>query len=233
VLHNGSPEFEKSFITHPLPIRHQTYFSTNRFPTTDRIELLDTVRFAGNIDVKITNVGKADTVYDLRHEPAESVISYRGGNTSPLNVPFLEGDEATVTFSATEFVVKAGQSFTVNVQFQEPSTGLASEFPFYSGYIVAAPRVEGVAPVRLPYAGVKGDVSKVPMLDTNAGYPYFVVVNNGEAKRVGAGYTIDWNADQPRIYTRLGSHTPELCKYCEQGPYTVTVSSTFVHLRLD
>ncbi|KAK3811222.1 MAG: peptidase S8/S53 domain-containing protein [Benniella sp.] len=187
-----------------------TYFSTNRFPTTDRIELLDTVRFAGNIDVKITNVGKADTVYDLRHEPAESVISYRDGNTSPLNVPFLGEDVATVTFSATELVVKVNETVTVNVRFQEPSTGLACEFPFYSGYIVAAPRIEGVAPVRLPYAGVKGDVSKVPMLDTKAGYPYFAIVNNGEAKRVGAGYTIDWNADQPRIYTRLGSHTPEL-----------------------
>ncbi|KAK3811223.1 MAG: peptidase S8/S53 domain-containing protein [Benniella sp.] len=187
-----------------------TYFSTDRFPTTDRIELLDSVRFAGKIGVKITNVGKADTVYDLRHEPAESVISYRDGNTSPLNIPILGEDVATVTFSATEIVVKVNETFTVNLQFQEPSTGLASEFPFYSGFIVAAPRVEGVAPVRLPYAGVKGDVSKVPMLDTKAGYPYFAIVNNGEAKRVGPGYTIDWNVDQPRIYTRLGSHTPEL-----------------------
>ncbi|KAK3811221.1 MAG: peptidase S8/S53 domain-containing protein [Benniella sp.] len=190
-----------------------TYFSTDRFPATDRIELLDSVHFpnTSTINVKITNLGKNETVYSLSHQPAESVVSYRGGNTSPLSTPILGDDQATVTFSNTTVTVPADDSVTITLQFQEPSTGLASEFPFYSGFIVATPQVGNPVPVRLPYAGVKGDVSKVPMLDTKAGYPYFVIANKtGETRRVEAGYTIDWNADQPRIYTRLGSHTPEL-----------------------
>ncbi|KAF9353893.1 hypothetical protein BGX34_011306 [Mortierella sp. NVP85] len=193
-------------------ITAKSYFSTTRFPTTDRIELLDTVRFAGNIDVKITNVGDADIDYTLSHEPAESAISYRGGNTSPFSTPLLEDDEATVTFSMSNVTVPAGQSVTVNVQFQEPSSGLASEFPFYSGYIVASPQVRDAAPLRLPYAGIKGDVSKVPMLDTDAGFPKFAVYSKetGETKPVEEGHRIDWNTEQPLVQTRLGSHTPEL-----------------------
>ncbi|KAK3811218.1 MAG: peptidase S8/S53 domain-containing protein [Benniella sp.] len=187
-----------------------TYFSTNRFPTTDRIELLDSVRFAGKINVQITNVGKNETVYTLSHEPAQSVISYRGGNTSPFTTPLLENDEATVTFSNTSVTVPAGKSVTISLQFQEPSTGLASEFPFYSGYIVATPR--DAVPVRLPYAGIKGDVSQVPMLDTKAGFPNFVIYNknNQQTRNVTAGYKINWDVDEPQIRTRLGSHTPEL-----------------------
>ncbi|KAK3811217.1 MAG: peptidase S8/S53 domain-containing protein [Benniella sp.] len=190
----------------------KSYFSTTRFPTTDRIELLDTVRFAGNIDVNITNVGEADTNYTLSHEPAESAISYRGGNTSPFGTPLLEDDEAVVAFSKSIVTVPAGQSVTINLQFQEPSSGLASEFPFYSGYIVATPQVQDAAPLRLPYAGIKGDISQVPMLDTNAGFPKFAVFINAtkEMKPVEAGHKIDWNTEQPLVQTRLGSHTPEL-----------------------
>ncbi|KAK3811216.1 MAG: peptidase S8/S53 domain-containing protein [Benniella sp.] len=207
----------------------KSYFSTTRFPTTDRIELLDTVRFAGNIDVEVTNVGEADIDYTLSHEPAESAISYRGGNTSPFGTPLLEDDEATVAFSMSNsplqagqpFKVAAGQSVTINLQFQEPSTGLASEFPFYSGYIVATPQIQDAAPLRLPYAGIKGDISQVPMLDTNAGFPKFAVFINAtkEMKPVEAGHKIDWNTEQPLVQTRLGSHTPELsiCLHDEAG----------------
>jgi len=152
-------------------------------------------------------------VYDLSHEPAESVISYRGGNTSPFTTPLLGNDQATVTFSNSSVTVPAGGSVTINLLFQEPSTGLAAEFPFYSGYIVATPR--DAVPVRLPYAGIKGDVSLVPMLDTQAGFPNFVVYDKKtqQTKNVTAGYKINWDVDQPQIRTRLGSHTPELCEY--------------------
>ncbi|KAK3811220.1 MAG: peptidase S8/S53 domain-containing protein [Benniella sp.] len=191
-----------------------TYFSTDRFPATDRIELLDSVRFPGtsNINVKIKNHGPNVTVYSLSHQPAESVISYRGGNTSPLTSPIFGDDQATVAFALTEVTVPSGQTVAIKVQFQEPSTGLASEFPFYSGYIVATPRVDNPIPVRLPYAGLKVDISGVPMMDTKAGFPNFIVFDtrNNQTKSVEPGYQLDWSFEQPQIRTRLGSHTPEL-----------------------
>lgn len=189
----------------------------------DRIELLDSVHFAGkSVQVEIVNVGDKRTVYDLTHEPAESAISYRGGNTSPFPTPLLEDDEAIVTFSSSKVTVRAGKSVSIKVRFQEPSTGLASEFPFYSGYIVATPRIHGAVPVRLPYAGIKGDLSKVPILDTDAGFPSLTIYNktSGESKPAKKGYKINWDDERPQIHTRLGSHTPELCEYNSAVSYT-------------
>jgi hypothetical protein len=127
----------------------------------------------------------------------------------------LEDDEAIVTFSMSNVTVRAGKSVKIKVQFQEPSTGRASEFPYYSGYIVATPRTQDASPARLPYAGIKGDISQVPILDTKSGFPSLTIYNStsGESAPAKNGHKIDWNVEQPQIHTRLGSHTPELCKY--------------------
>ncbi|KAG0371291.1 hypothetical protein BGZ54_007480 [Gamsiella multidivaricata] len=185
----------------------QTLFSP------DRIELLDTAHFAGkSVEVKIKNLGKRSTVYTLTHETTESAISYRNGNSYPLLAPILENDKATVKFSQTKITIRAGKTAKVKVQFKEPSTGKASEFPFYSGYIVATPQGKDAVPVRIPYAGVKGDVSRVPILDTDYGVPLLVVLNKstGKVGPIEKGHKLDWAAETPYIFTRLGSHTPEL-----------------------
>ncbi|KAF9107976.1 hypothetical protein BGX27_008527 [Mortierella sp. AM989] len=188
-------------------IATQTIFSP------DRIELLDSVHFTGkSVEVKIKNVGKRTAVYTLSHEVAESAVSYRGGNSFPLSTPILENDKATVKFSQSKVTVKAGKSVKVKVQFKEPASGKATEFPFYSGYIVATPQGKTAIPVRIPYAGVKGDVAKVPILDTNYGVPVLFVSNKatGKVGTIEKGHKIDWAVEQPTIVTRLGSHTPEL-----------------------
>lgn len=151
----------------------------------------------------------------MSHEAAESAVSYRGGNSYPLGTPIIEHDKAKVTFSKTKISVPAGKTVKVKVQFKEPSTGKASEFPFYSGYIVATPKGKDAVPVRIPYAGVKGDVAQVPILDIDSGTPALLVRNSetGKLKPAEKGQKIDWTKEQPIIYTRLGSHTPELCKY--------------------
>ncbi|KAG0205771.1 hypothetical protein BGX28_002694 [Mortierella sp. GBA30] len=184
----------------------QTLFSP------DKIELLDSVHFAGkSVEVKIKNVGKRTAVYTLSHETAESAISYRGGNSFPFLAPILENDKATVKFSQNKVTVRAGQTIKVKVQFKEPSTGKAEEFPFYSGYIVATPQGKDTVPVRIPYAGLKGDVSKVPISDTDFGVPVLLVNNKktGKLAPIEKGHKLDWTVEQPIIYSRLGSHTPE------------------------
>ncbi|KAF9908228.1 hypothetical protein BX616_000202 [Lobosporangium transversale] len=185
----------------------QTIFSP------DRIELLDSVHFTGkSVDVRIKNVGKRTIVYHLSHEVAESAVSYRGGNSFPLPDPILENHKATVKFSQAKVSVRAGQTAKIKVQFKEPSTGKANEFPFYSGYIVATPQGKDAIPVRIPYAGVKGDVAKVPMLDTDFGLPAFFVADkeSGKISDIEKGHKLDFSVEQPIIATRLGSHTPEL-----------------------
>lgn len=183
----------------------------------DRIELLDSVHFGGPlVQVNITNLSENTIEYSFIHEAAESATSYNGGNTYPLTQPILGNDKATVEFSQTTIAVPAGHSATITIRFGEPSTGEASNFPFYSGFIVANPDNNGV-PVRIPYAGVKGDISKVPILDTDSGFPNFVIRNikSDEIIPVEKGHKIDWAVEQPVINTRFGSHTPELCKYID------------------
>ncbi|KAF9187924.1 hypothetical protein BGZ51_000944 [Haplosporangium sp. Z 767] len=183
----------------------QTLFSP------DKIELLDSVHFAGkSVEVKIKNVGKYTTVYTLSHEPTESAVSYRGGNSFPLLDPIIGNDKASVTFSSNKVTVRAGRTVNIKVQFKEPSTGKAEEFPFYSGYLVAT-QVKDAVPVRIPYAGVKGDVAKVPISDTDFGVPALFVADKktGKLSTIEKGHKIDWATEQPHIISRLGSHTPE------------------------
>lgn len=187
--------------------------STQAIFSPDKIELLDTVHFTGkSVEVKLKNVGKRTTVYTLSHETTESAVSYRNGNSYPLGAPILANDKATVKFSTTKVSVRAGQTAKIKVQFTQPATGKAEEFPFYSGYIVATPQGKGAIPVRIPYAGVKGDVSKVPILDTDFGVPVAFVVNKATGKLgdIAPGQKIDWTKETPYFFTRLGSHTPEL-----------------------
>ncbi|KAF9949929.1 hypothetical protein BGZ65_006969, partial [Modicella reniformis] len=157
----------------------------------DKIELLDSVHFAGkSVEVTIKNLDTHSTVYTLSHE----------------------NDKATVKFSSTKVTVRAGKTTKVKIQFTEPSTGKTSEFPFYSGYIVATPQGKDAVPVRIPYAGVKGDIAQVPILDTDYGVP-ILVLHNKQTGKVGPaekGQKINWAIEQPYVFARLGSHTPEL-----------------------
>ncbi|KAK3811318.1 MAG: peptidase S8/S53 domain-containing protein, partial [Benniella sp.] len=147
----------------------QTLFSP------DKVELLDSTHFAGKrVEVKIKNLSKKSVVYTLGHEVAESAISYRGGNSYPLGTPILENDVAKVKFNKNTVSVGAGKTVKVTIQFKQPSTGKNEEFPFYSGYIVATPKGKDSVAVRIPYAGVKGDIGKVPILDTDSGLPVLI-----------------------------------------------------------
>ena len=137
------------------------------------------------------------------HEPAEAAISYRGGNTFPLATPIIEDHVALVAPSVSQVTLEPGIGADVILEFREPSSGDATEFPFYSGYIVAIPQGGDAVPIRIPYAGVKGDISKLPILHTKSNPPFFKIFSKsaGQNITVGDGYNV-----------RLGSYTPELCK---------------------
>ncbi|KAF9362242.1 hypothetical protein BGX34_006543 [Mortierella sp. NVP85] len=124
----------------------------------------------------------------------------------------MEQDEAVAAFPSSPATIAAGQSVNVTIQSQEPSTGQASDFSFYSGYIVATPRGQDVVPVRIPYAGMKGDFAQLPILDKDSGFPALLVCNltADKAGLVKKGYKIDKANGGPYIYVRLGSHTPDL-----------------------
>ncbi|KAG0305391.1 hypothetical protein BGZ99_002092, partial [Dissophora globulifera] len=44
-------------------------------------------------------------------------------------------------------------------------------WPIYSGYVIATPNTAGSVAVHVPYTGLKGDFSKMPIQDSFFGYP--------------------------------------------------------------
>ncbi|KAK3805129.1 MAG: hypothetical protein J3Q66DRAFT_393508 [Benniella sp.] len=167
--------------------------TTTTLFTPDRIELRDSTHFTGqSVNVTLRNLGDTETIYFLSHEPAETAVSYRGRNTFPFPTPLLEDNDAMVKFSSI-------QTVPITIEFQEPSTGQASDFPFYSGYNVATPQDKDAIPARIPYAGMKGDIAMVPMLDTGSSYPTFVIFNRktNQTDLIEPGHKINWGIEQP------------------------------------
>ncbi|KAG0080690.1 hypothetical protein BGZ92_000517 [Podila epicladia] len=182
--------------------------------TPDHIDLLDSKHFKTSVKISIKNHGKHTETYTLSHTAADALNSYNANNTFPLGTPVIEADYATVSFSAKKVQVPAGKTAKITLKFKEPKKGKASEFPIYSGYVIATPSSKGGIPVHVPYTGLKGDVSKVPMQDTAQGFPDLMSQKDWQVSAIPANTTFDLTDPEnaeilPVVVSRLGSHTPD------------------------
>ncbi|KAK3840186.1 MAG: peptidase S8/S53 domain-containing protein [Linnemannia elongata] len=178
--------------------------------TPDHLDLLDTVNFRKTHKVTIKNFGKKTETYTLSHTPADALNSYYDGKGYPNPTIKFEEDFATVTFSQNKVKIPAGKSATITLNFAEPKNGDAKQFPIYSGYVIATPSTEGSPAVHIPYTGLKGDVSQVPMMDVQRGYPKLSQITDTGIVPAPAGKTWDFKKEVAVILYRLGSHTPDL-----------------------
>ncbi|KAF9084359.1 hypothetical protein BGX27_003826 [Mortierella sp. AM989] len=176
--------------------------------TPDHIDLLDTVNFKKSIKITIKNEGKRTETYTFSHVPADTLNWYSKGNAYPSPEPKIEANYATIKFSQNKVKIPAGKSAKITLSFSEPKKGSAAEFPIYSGYVVATPEKGSIA-VNVPYTGLKGDVSKVAIIDTDLGFPALALRNaTGGITDIPANFTFDLIKNRPVVQTRLGSHTP-------------------------
>lgn len=180
----------------------------------DHIDLLDSKHFKKSVKISIKNHGKHTETYTLSHTAAGALNSYNANNTFPLGTPVIEADYATVSFSFNKVKIPAGKTVKITLKFEEPKKGKASEFPIYSGYVIATPNSKSGIPVHVPYTGLKGDVSKVPMQDTAQGFPDLMSQKDWQVSAIPANTTFDLtdpeNAETlPVVVSRLGSHTPD------------------------
>ncbi|KAF9429215.1 hypothetical protein BGZ76_001647 [Entomortierella beljakovae] len=189
--------------------------------TPDHINLLDTTNFVSNFTITITNTGNETESYILSHIATDALDSYPNNNSFPLAKPDVHPYHATVKFTQPTVNLTAGASVNVTLQFTEPADGDASHFPLYSGYVVATPTVSNSSvAVSIPYIGLKGNVSEVPIMDTDGGFPIVesVDINSGNTSSLShitvvngvRTYAFDFNSTRPIIQTRLGSHSPSL-----------------------
>ncbi|ORZ20140.1 peptidase S8/S53 domain-containing protein [Lobosporangium transversale] len=199
--------------------------------TPDHIDLLDTSHLQRTVQITLSNHGKGTETYTLSHVPADALNSYPGNNTFPLLQPVLEADYASVTFSTTSVRIPAGRSATVTIRFREPAAGKSSQFPLYSGYLTATPTSKDGIPISIPYIGLKGDVSQVPIMDTSLGFPALsaldVATGNLTDVSKKGDYLFDLTSMKPVVLTRLGSHTPsgEIRIYDSQNVFRGYLSS--------
>ncbi|KAF9925759.1 hypothetical protein FBU30_004501 [Linnemannia zychae] len=206
---------------------------TTTLISPDHIDLLDTVNFKKTVDISITNSGAAPETYTLSHVPADTLTFYVPGDPFPQGKPTVSKDQATVSFGSNQLQVAAGQSATVTLTFTEPTGGNVSQFPFYSGFVVATPATAGGIPVHVPYTGMKGDIRNVPMMDTLSGFPDIAMVtgNSQTLVNIPRNFVFDFmrpNASVvPVVLTRLGSHSPDLMVrvYTEQNLFAGYMSS--------
>ncbi|KAG0332564.1 hypothetical protein BG004_001195 [Podila humilis] len=179
----------------------------------DHIDLLDTDHFQGTAKITIRNDGKRTETYTLSHVPADALNSYPDTTkTWPLGTPIVEADYATVAFSSSKVKIPAGKSVKVTLKFKEPSAGNAAHFPIYSGYVIATPNTKGGVAVQVPYTGMKGSISKVPIADRDLGYPRFGISNSTDhliSDEVSGDLVTDMKTQFPTILVRMGSHTPD------------------------
>ncbi|KAF9897850.1 hypothetical protein BX616_004879 [Lobosporangium transversale] len=174
----------------------------------DRIDLLDSVNFKKSVKITLKNNGKKTETYTFSHVPADTLNWYAKGNKYPSPEPVIEANYATVKFSQDKVKIPAGKSAKITLYFSEPKKADAAQFPIYSGYVVATPEKSNVA-VNIPYTGLKGDVSKVPIIDTDSGFPALALKDaSGELKEIPPNFTFDLVNNKPVVQTRLGSHTP-------------------------
>ncbi|KAF8923686.1 hypothetical protein BGZ58_002656 [Dissophora ornata] len=175
----------------------------------DHLDLLDSVHTQQKtVKIQLKNYGTHTETYTFSHIPADGLNWYSANQVYPAVEPVIEADYATVKFSQNKVKIPAGKTAKITLSFAEPKTGVASQFPIYSGYIVATPETSNV-PVHIPYTGLKGDVSKVPIQDTTLGFPSLGMVDSSnKLTKIPSNFTFNFAVNKPVIQTRLGSHTP-------------------------
>ncbi|KAG0307464.1 hypothetical protein BGZ99_001436 [Dissophora globulifera] len=177
--------------------------------TPDHIDLYDTVKFRKTVHIKIRNDGKVSETYTLSHTPADALNSYRNGDILPLGTPYIEADYATVGFSSNTIDIAPGETVTITLKFTQPKNGDATQWPIYSGYVIATPMTARSIAVHVPYTGVKGDSSKIP-IELGSPYPaVFFTTNDGiTLYQVQQGKTFDLTG--PGIHQVLVVPTAEV-----------------------
>ncbi|KAK0523902.1 hypothetical protein OC842_005999 [Tilletia horrida] len=132
----------------------------------DRLELNDTQFFNGTQTITVTNIGKDEQQFKLAHLPAGTVYTFDDSNKNIINTGYIipyNKDQAQVSFDPASFSVAAGQSQSVTVKIQHPNDAQGT-LPVYSGYVQLQSSAD-IGSVNVPYIGVAGAMSKVPIFN--------------------------------------------------------------------
>ena len=117
---------------------------------------------------------------------------------------------ATVSFSWPSITVSSGDDDAeIEVTITAPDGTLLDDRGLYGGYIVLTPR-DGGAPLRVPYAGFKGDYQAVQVLAPTAnGFPWLSKLSGGSFSNQPAGASFSLVGDDIPFFLMHLDHQSE------------------------
>ena len=119
----------------------------------------------------IDNDSRSSVTYQITHVPA---LATGPSTFLPLSVLLAP---ATVAFDTTTITISRRSKGHVNVTITAPD-GLPDK-SIYGGYIVLTPS-DGSAPIRVPFAGFKGDYQSIQVITpTVNGFPWLAKLSEG------------------------------------------------------
>ncbi|KAE8242719.1 hypothetical protein A4X13_0g7041 [Tilletia indica] len=142
----------------------------------DRLNLNDSQYLNMNQAVTITNNGNQSQSFSMIHLPAATVhaLAENGkGYYNPGPVAPSSGEQAAVSFSPLTFTLAPQQVQVVKLSFTVPSEN-QKVLPVYSGFVKAVSD-KAFGNVSVPYLGVAGRMSDIPILNITTSYDNYLL----------------------------------------------------------
>jgi len=161
--------------------------------------------------ITITNTGKYAKRYIISHKPALAVQAWDHATGELLAKPIYEQHAVNVDISTKDLVISPGNSEKINIFFSAPSNLNIDERWLLSGYIYVTPKptsedtqngvFKAQPAMSVPYAGMHGDYSKVPILTRpETGLP--TVFGPGTVAGPDTVFSLK-DADKPVVVVRI------------------------------
>ncbi|KAJ1960082.1 hypothetical protein IWQ62_004364 [Dispira parvispora] len=167
------------------------------------LELLDTVKgkFTNGVATRsftIQNTGKTSITLAAKHTGSYS-FSNRNPDKSRSPVPRRSDATAQVSLDISTLAIAAGGKVTVTVTITQPDLP-DGEYWIYSGYLLFSATDDSGVSLTIPYQGLKGDYSSMPILRTNGGQlPMLVNTSTSEVKSLTDSVVFDMVSSKPGI----------------------------------
>jgi len=144
---------------------------------------------------KIVNYGSKPETYTLSSEPAASVSG------DVLDSPVMTPSKTKIIFNPNRVTVPAGKEVSISAKFIPDLSMKKDGFWIYSGFIRATPSSDSGVELSLPYAGFKGDLKEVPLLDEEG--TFLTVGGNNDVRYSTRNVTVRTTLDNEGDYVTL------------------------------